>query len=245
MKISEGICLLGMSPMRADSSERSEMVSQLLFGDSFSVLREKGAWLYIRTHADDYAGWVSANMVALGVSARGRQTVVSVPFIACRILPDSITIHLPGGSILPEQPFEYAGKTYMPENIPEGTGREVVSLAEQYLGAPYLWGGKTVFGTDCSGLVQVICRMAGKWLPRDAGMQEKCGTPTVYEDASRGDIAFFADEHGKVIHTGFLCGDGSILHASGCVRKDRFDAKGIFNTTENKYTHSLYSIKKM
>jgi hypothetical protein len=231
--------------MRADASERSEMVSQLLFGDSFSVLEKKDAWLHIRTHVDDYAGWVSANMVTADIPKCSRQKVVSTPLLACRIFPDNITLHLPGGSILPEPVFEHGGKTYLPENIPDENGQDTVSLAEQYLGAPYLWGGKTMFGIDCSGLVQVVCRMAGVWLPRDADRQEKCGKPTSFEDASRGDIAFFADRHGNVTHTGLLRGDGTILHASGCVRKDRCDRKGIFNTTEKRYTHHLYSIKRL
>jgi hypothetical protein len=241
--------------MRAQPSETAEMVSQLLFGDSFSVLQANAGWLRIRTHSDDYEGWTSANMVTLADEASPppyprkdweKSHIVSRPLTVCRIMPDNVTVYLAGGSIFHELPFRFAGKTYtLEEGATDITGRDAVMLAEQYLGAPYLWGGKTVFGIDCSGLVQVVCRMVGKSLPRDASQQANCGKPVAFEDVARGDLAFFSNEQGKVKHVGILCGDGSIIHASGCVRKDSFDQKGILHSTEKRYTHYLHSIRRL
>ncbi|MDR2847781.1 MAG: C40 family peptidase [Bacteroidales bacterium] len=244
--MSSGISLLSNVAMRAQPSETAEMVSQLLFGDSFSVLQANAGWFRIRTCSDDYEGWVSANMVALTERVPEGGHIVSLPFAACRIMPDDVTVYLPGGSLFPELPFRFAGKTYTLEaDATNIAGRDVVMQAEQYLGAPYLWGGKTVFGIDCSGLVQVVCRMVGKAVPRDASQQANCGQPVAFEDALRGDLAFFSNEHGQVKHVGILCGDGNIIHASGCVRKDAFDRKGIIHSTEKRYTHYLHSIRRL
>ncbi|MDR2038744.1 MAG: C40 family peptidase [Bacteroidales bacterium] len=251
MYLPAGICLLSNIPMRADASERSEMVSQLLFGETFTILDSTEKWLHIRTTMDEYNGWVSTNMVKLLekeiFSDQGRLHIVSVPFTTCHVSPDDVCLYLPGGSIFSPESLSIIDekRSYLLDGDVLETNQDVVASAKQYLEAPYLWGGKTVFGIDCSGLVQVVFRMAGKYLPRDAHQQEKLGNPVDFEDIRQGDLAFFANEEHRVIHVGILCDDASIIHASGCVRIDRFDRQGIFNRDEKRYTHQLHSIKRI
>jgi len=246
-----GISLTGLVPMRAEPSERSEMVSQLLFGEYFIILEHSEKWLFIRSGIDGYQGWVSTNMVH---DLPDDFPIASTPYVICS--PYAICavagkrIHLPGGSLLPatieQSSFRLAGEKYTfcgGMTQPESGG--LVALALQYLRAPYLWGGKTIFGMDCSGLVQIIGRMSGLWLPRDASQQAKTGKEIVYEIAATNDIAYFCDDNGKIVHTGILCDANSIIHASGYVRIDRFDKQGIYNDDEKRYTHRLHSIRRI
>ena len=248
--------------MRAEPSEKSEMTSQLLFGEYFSVVEQTEKWLLIRSCIDDYQGWVSSNMVNElpdDFPTTDTPHVIRSPYVLCAVAGKRI--HLPGGSLFwtmsdyltsdvgqseIKQSFRLAGEQYSfcgGMTQPESGG--IAAFARQYLGAPYLWGGKTIFGIDCSGLVQVACRMDGFWLPRDASQQSSTGCEITYNIAAANDVAFFCDDNGKIVHTGILCNANSIIHASGSVRIDRFDEQGIFCEADNRYTHRLHSIKRM
>ena len=230
--------------MRAEPSERSEMVSQLLFGEHYAVIEQTEKWFFIRSEIDDYQGWISSNMVSDlpdDFLIASTPKVINKPYLGCLISGKPVI--LPGGSLIRQLHYDSLSNLADENNC--NTNDNLFSLAQQYIGAPYLWGGKTIFGIDCSGLVQIVCRMVGHYLPRDAWQQAQKGHEISFEAANTDDLVFFSNDNGKITHTGILCDRNSIIHASGCVRIDRFDEKGIFNETEKKYTHKLHSIKRL
>ena len=119
-------------------------------------------------------------------------------------------------------------------------------FAYHFRNAPYLWGGKTPFGIDCSGLVQMVYRLYGINLPRDAHQQAEIGASLSFIDESEpGDLAFFDNEQGDIIHVGILLKNHNIIHAHGTVRVDRIDQTGIFNSYNNMHSHKLRLIKRV
>ena len=241
----EGITFLSSVPMRAQPTEKSEMVSQLLFGERFEIIDQTEKWLDVRSKIDGYQGWVSKNMVDLNSKITFSEVECSA-FSVWTV--NGVQRILPGGCFLPDNAalgtFEINCEQY---NFYSRTNtfaeKSIANFAKQYLGAPYLWGGKTILGIDCSALVQIACRMAGFWIARDAWQQQTAGQAITPEDAETDNLAFFCDDNGKIIHTGIICNKNSIIHASGLVRVDKFDKNGIFNVAENKYTHKLHSIR--
>ena len=255
-----GICNLSVIPGRIEPSDKSEMITQLLFGEHFTVLRRQGNWLYIRCAFDNYECWIDIKQcqeISLETFTELESREITSTMELMYVLQDTdqgfyqpvvIGSSLPyfDGRTCNLEGFEYAydGQT---NTIKHGTINQFISeTAYTFLNAPYLWGGRSPLGIDCSGFTQVVFKIAGQRLERDAYQQADQGTTLGFiDEAEMGDLAFFDNEEGKIIHVGILLGGGKIIHASGRVRIDRIDHQGIFNEETVKYTHQLRIIKRV
>jgi hypothetical protein len=247
------ICRVPAAPVRKDPAHRSEMVNQLLFGETMLVMEEKDEWLRIVSTLDSYEGWVTFHMVEpAGSELAGKPARFVASGLVNKIEGGEFPIHIPLGSSLPGF-NEISKELWKPEFRFHGTYEDtsivfpdkIIPKAKSWMYAPYLWGGKTFMGTDCSGFVQTVFRTCGFLLKRDAWQQEEQGTKVELGEAKEGDVAFFHNQHGRVIHVGIIISPAEIIHASGRVRTDRLDSKGIFNKELGKYTHELHSVKRM
>tara|TARA_B100000767_G_scaffold213117_1_gene200411 strand:+ start:705 stop:1469 length:765 start_codon:yes stop_codon:yes gene_type:complete len=250
-----GISQLSIVPMRSETSDKSEMINQILFGEHFKILEERKKWSRIRLAHDSYEGWI-CNKQLLKISEEDYQQLdKDISTLTTDIL-DIITKekHQPIviGSILP---FYKSGHANINNEMYKFNGlttpgyvkkEKIIENALIFLNAPYLWGGRSPLGIDCSGLTQIVYRLQGIDLPRDAYMQAKVGTTLSFiEESEAGDLAFFDDTEGNVIHVGIILENNHILHASGMVRIDRIDQQGIFNTKIGVHTHKLRLIKSI
>lgn len=253
-----GICTINIAPVRHLNSDTSEMVTQLLFGDCFKILEQKKQWLYIKIDFDGYQGWVDEKQITKLEENQFKELKTPIKTFANdlinfakdkknHLIPLSLGARLPNFkedsfSIL-EQAFEFNGKVI---NSHPNTKENIVNTAFLYLNAPYLWGGKSPFGIDCSGFTQMVYKLNGYTLFRDASQQAKQGEVLSFlEESVPGDLAFFDNEEGTITHVGIILTNNFIIHASGKVRLDRLDQSGIFNEELNKHTHKLRLIKKL
>ena len=223
---------LACIPMRATPSHKAELVNEMLFGETADVRRTQGDWLYICLVHDGYEGWVHGPQLS---SAEGQPHLHPLD----HALPlEGLPRHLPPGSLVPMGPAA----------LPTAHAvQEAPVLAQKlFLDAPYRWGGRTPLGIDCSGLVQVVLRLCGHALPRDAHQQAETGTLIDFvQQAEPGDLAFFGPQEGAITHVGICMGNGRIIHASASVRIDALDQQGIFSTQARGYTHELRFVKRL
>jgi cell wall-associated NlpC family hydrolase len=252
-----GINLLSVVPMRAEASDKSEMVSQILFGERYSILRKNKKWTRVKTLHDKYEGWIDNKQVYLSGEDKGDVKASSSFFVGDLV---SVAVNESNnemtpvllGSCLPDykdEHFRLGEFQYKLDSEvihPAKDKDRIVETAYMYLNAPYLWGGRTPFGIDCSGFTQMVYRINGIDLPRDAKDQaEKGQVLSFIEESEPGDLAFFDNEEGLITHVGIVLSDHHIIHASGRVRIDRIDQHGIFNHEERGHTHKLRLIKKI
>jgi hypothetical protein len=253
-----GICNLSIVTVRIEPAHRSEQISQLLFGEIFQVLETQQEWIKIRMSFDDYEGWIQASQQQEIGLTDYIELQKSKPFLTydlVQLLLNHQSIYsVVLGSTLPwfrsgscrigQASFTFDGNAKQPD-LQNGS-KGLVENAFMYINAPYLWGGRTPFGIDCSGLTQMIYKLSGIPLKRDAWMQAEQGHAVHLLDESQpGDLAFFDNDEGKIIHVGILTAKNRIIHASGKVRVDNVDHQGIFNTETRKYTHNLRLIKRL
>lgn len=254
-----GICLNPLVPLRATPTEKSEMTDQVLFGEDFEILEVNNQWMYIKRRTDAYEGWFNSRHYLpctedwINQMAESPYYILQLPFN--RLTVDNSPLILPAGSILPffdkeNKRFKLREKEYtLHENLEKEEYKKsklIETTALQFINAPYLWGGKTVFGMDCSGFTQILYRIAGIDIPRDSHQQVNHGTTVGFvEEAQTGDLAFFGNEEGRITHTGIMLEGGRIIHASGKVRVDLIDQQGIYNKELKRYTHRLRVVKRM
>lgn len=255
-----GICNLSVVPCRREPSDKSEMVTQLLFGEHFEVQETQGNWCRIKTAYDNYECWVDKKQF-LPIQQHTFDILQSTEIIVTNELVQVLTDVKAGtlfpvviGSTLPNfvdgecavenQTYTYDG-AYISGHLPF-TKSGIIEMAMTYLNTPYLWGGKSPFGIDCSGFTQMVYRLNGIKLKRDAYQQAEQGeTLSFVEEAEPGDLAFFDNEEGRIIHVGIVMDDNKIIHASGKVRIDSFDHQGIFNVEKGNYSHRLRLLKRV
>jgi gamma-D-glutamyl-L-lysine dipeptidyl-peptidase len=254
-----GVCRLSVVPVRKSSADQSELVTQLLFGDEYEVieLASDKKWIRIRIHFDKYEGWINASQHH-AISREyfeyiGRAEFKITTDVTSSLLYNKNPLTILLGSMIPitgaelfrmEEQFAFNG-----DSKTLGSKREfeyLRGIALKYLNAPYLWGGKNPFGIDCSGFVQMVFKIAGYRLFRDAWQQSNQGKAVkIFEDALPGDIAFFRNADNKIVHTGILLEDKKIIHASGRVRIDQLDQRGILNTDNRMYSHEFSHLRRI
>lgn len=252
-----GICLQSVVPVRAEPSDRSEMISQLLFGELLEIKDMSNGWLRVSIEYDGCTGWIDEKQCTF----LDQKSYVQVSSLDLSLATDPVAmlehssgqkIRIVAGSSLPGlknnqlvlagNVFRYKGSSIKWMEL--CTRPILVHYALSYLGTPYLWGGRTPFGIDCSGFTQMVYRLAGIPIHRDAHQQVLQGQTRAFADeAQPGDLAYFDNEEGMIIHTGIVLGEGKIIHASGSVRIDTLDHQGIFNHDVGSYTHMLRVIR--
>ncbi len=228
----KGICNFPLIACRKEANERSEMVTQLLYGESYSVISRNDQWVNIKADRDEYESWIDLKLHSPLIDKGNTLYPVHETFTSI-VGEDSHELIVPGGSL-----------TILNKTVKNETS--LIDTALGYLSAPYLWGGKSIWGIDCSGFVQVVFQIHGINISRDAYQQAELGEAIEFNELiEAGDLAFFSKENEKITHVGICLGDEKIIHASGKVRIDKLDHNGIYNVDTQKYSHDLRIIKRI
>ncbi len=237
--MNKGICIVTVAPVRAEGSDKAEIVTEILFGESADILEVNKNWTKIKMHYDEYEGWMDTKQIK-PISeedfAKRKVTVITEDFSSV-LMNDGKTLLSIGSEV--EFPVVASRRSH--------DVRESIALtAKEFLNVPYLWGGKSFFAVDCSGFTQLVYKVHNIKIPRDTYQQAEVGEALSFvEESKPGDLAFFENPEGKIIHVGIMLDGQKIIHASGKVRIDTLDSTGIFNKELNKHTHKLRVIKNI
>lgn len=257
--ISYGVCRLSVLTVRAEASDKAEQTTQLLFGDHYEVIdqsKDKN-WLRIRIHFDQYEGWIDSKQHH-AVSKEYFDYLDKSEFkittdLTSSMLYNKSPLVILMGSMIPissselfkmEEQFAFNGEA---KNVGQKREYEYLrNIAVKYINAPYQWGGKNPFGIDCSGFTQMVFKISGYRLFRDSSQQANQGRSVKdFSEARPGDLAFFKNAEGKVIHVGIVLHEDKIIHASGRVRIDMLTSEGIINNETKSLSHSFSHLRRV
>lgn len=248
------ICENVFVPLRVGPSHKSEMLSQVLFGEKYEVMESIGHWMKIVTCFDNYQGWIDTNHLQQTPETNKSQGLVLNRSLLC-FKSDKTKIVLEAGCEIYEPDFRNkifrSGENTFSTCNEFGehhvsTSDPVAETALKFMNSPYIWGGRVPSGIDCSGLTQLVYKILGKPIPRDSWQQAEAGTEVSFiDEAKPGDLVFFDDERGKISHVGMILSRGLVIHASGRVRIDSIDHQGIFKAEINDYSHHLRTIRRI
>jgi gamma-D-glutamyl-L-lysine dipeptidyl-peptidase len=227
--MTHGICHVSQIPIRSHPASNAEMVSQLLYGETYRILKSENDWSFIAMDYDGYEGWISNTSIYHWTQEVPRYTQLD-------ILQHTI-------SDLCNQPLcsSMGSQLVIEKKI---STQSISEIAKKFLGSPYLWGGRHFSGIDCSGFVQVVYKCVNILLPRDASQQQKQGKAVPFADLFEGDLVFF-ENNNRVTHVGIFIGDGQIIHAHGMVRMDSIQKEGILNVQTQEQSHTYHSAKRI
>ncbi|WP_372754542.1 NlpC/P60 family protein [Mariniflexile sp.] len=245
-----GICNLSIVPLRIEPADSSELVSQVLYGDIFKILEQRKNWSKIRLAFDKYEGWIDHKQLFEITEEQYNQLHKETPKLSIDLVEfiedNNQQLHpiLLGSSLNGLSILNHKHEGSIVEGIK--AKENIIDTAFLYLNAPYLWGGKSPFGIDCSGFSQMVYKLNGYKLLRDASQQATQGEALSFiEESEPGDLAFFDNNEGIITHVGIIMSDNYIIHAHGKVRIDRLDHSGIYNVDRKIHTHKLRVIKKV
>jgi hypothetical protein len=249
------VCCVPVSPMRAEASHKSEMVSQQLFGEKSFVIERTPDWIKIQLRYDGYQGWVQqSHLVEIDEEVYLKADKDLTADLLNEVDYNGHLMYVPMGSALSafkngmafwrKNSVHFKGKIWNPEEV-KITPKIIKQVAFKFLNTSYLWGGKSVFGIDCSGYAQMTYKFLNTYIPRDAWQQAEQGTTVNFlQEAHCGDLAFFDNEEGRIVHVGILLNEHEIIHSAGKVRIDKIDTQGILNLETKQRTHKLRIIKR-
>lgn len=248
------ICENVFVPLRSGPSHRSEMLSQVLFGEKYNFKDQAGHWLKIETQFDKFTGWIDMDhMQHSQINENSAGHVLNRSLLCFK--KDNTKLVLEAGCDIYAPDFEkktftagndtyIADKDFSKQYI---TADETLAdTAMKFINSPYIWGGRIPSGIDCSGFTQLVYKIHGKQLPRNSWQQSELGTAINFiEETKPGDLVFFDDDRGKISHVGMIISRGLVIHGSGRVRIDTIDHQGIYRQEAGRYTHHLRTIKRI
>jgi cell wall-associated NlpC family hydrolase len=252
------ITIVPVMPLRATAAHKSEMISQVLWGECVEITETAAdGWVKVKCQFDSYEGWATiVHLEIIDNQLFNAQGTHFMPHWSNTVLLNGQPMVVPYGCVVKRdigavtswgsikvQFEEKAGE--LASLPPQPTSNGLRAAAFHFLNTAYLWGGKSVFGVDCSGFTQSIYKLNGVSLLRDAYQQATQGRVVDFlQEARLGDLAFFDNAEGRITHVGMLLNDHEIIHAAGKVRIDRIDNQGIINVDTGLRTHPLRIIKR-
>jgi gamma-D-glutamyl-L-lysine dipeptidyl-peptidase len=250
MSLPYAYCKFALAPLRKEMSDTSEMVSQLLFGEVVEILDTKEQWLKVRSFIDNYEGWTDFKLLGNLTQKEAFRWIDGQTIehqLTRKLKTENGNLLITAGSFCNfslVQTFSIGKEiySYLDEEIDKPTS--IIDFAKTFLNAPYLWGGKSPFGMDCSGFTQTVFRLFDIKLPRDAYQQAEEGQTIEFGEHKAGDLAFFINQNGKIHHVGILINENEIIHAHGFVRIDDFTIEGITRKSDGIKSHVFHSIRR-